>query len=281
MVYLDRGDSGALIVGAAFPTNQQPMGTTTYGGRVTLQGWGEGVATLGHTGDLFTGDGSINRTYTDTYNGTSSATPIVTAAVILTQQAAKEEFGTPLDAREIRQLVRATGTPEQVNPAFPFIHIGPLPNLQNALSRLDEADAKVTAIAGPDNAFRVEVENLGPSRVHDRTLNILLTRNTQCSTHLIGESAELCAPVDFPSGVDCAGFCAAYSCEVPEVRYNRDPLTLSPLNDPFELQWVCEETQLSAAPLNVSAWIDAGGQVDPVANNNQATVQSGSCSPSY
>ena len=71
-------DSGAVMVGAGTPTGRIAEWFTNYGSRVDLEGWGSSVTTTGY-GDLWnTGPDS---TYTAGFNGTSSATPIVTGSV--------------------------------------------------------------------------------------------------------------------------------------------------------------------------------------------------------
>ena len=73
--------SGAIIAGAGEECNSlRPTGAlsfSTYGKRVNLQGWGDCVTTTGY-GGLY--DGGPKALYTDSFNGTSSATPVVTGA---------------------------------------------------------------------------------------------------------------------------------------------------------------------------------------------------------
>ena len=108
-------DSGAIIVGAggiaAGQGDRSRMDFSSFGSTVDLQGWGEGVVTAGY-GDLFSTDGA-NSFYTATFNGTSSATPVVAGACAVLQGDQKATNGgsvlTPFEAREI---LRATGPPQ-------------------------------------------------------------------------------------------------------------------------------------------------------------------------
>jgi hypothetical protein len=134
----DYDDSGTIIVGAGASTlNTHPhsrLSFSDYGTRVNCQGWGEDVVTTGE-GDLY--DGGANAEYTDTFGGTSSATPIVAGVVACLQGAAIQAFGAPLPPATIRNLLAdpANGTPQADSPAFPAAsyHIGPLPDLRRIL----------------------------------------------------------------------------------------------------------------------------------------------------
>ena len=82
-------DSGAILVGAGAPPpgthgrdhgpDRSRLDFSNFGARVDAQGWGEEVTTCGY-GDL---QGGTNEDlwYTDTFSGTSSASPIVVGAL--------------------------------------------------------------------------------------------------------------------------------------------------------------------------------------------------------
>jgi subtilisin family serine protease len=158
-VFNDTGlqkDSGAIVVGAGVPpTNhvdfdgfgaQLPsyasLGVprsriffSNYGKIVNVQGWGWHVTTLGY-GDA-QGGASENTWYTLRFSGTSSASPIVTGAVACLQGRAKAKNGTPLTPKKVRDILIATGTPQQAGPGVPLAqHIGPQPNLVAAMKRV-------------------------------------------------------------------------------------------------------------------------------------------------
>ncbi len=133
-------NSHAIMCGAGAPANQfanfgiarHRLSFSNYGERVNLQGYGGGVTTTGY-GDL-QGGASANTWFTNSFNGTSSASPIVTGAVIAIQSVYKAASGgATLDADEIRTIFYATGSPQQ---ADTLQHIGPLPNLREALDSL-------------------------------------------------------------------------------------------------------------------------------------------------
>lgn len=128
-------DSGAIIVGAGGPPragydDRARLDFSNYGGRVDVQGWGRKVATLDY-GDLQRCAGA-DRHYTNEFAGTSSASPIVAGAAILVQSYAKQQ-GRTLTPREVRDLLRATGTPQSSDLSQ---QIGPRPDLARALPTL-------------------------------------------------------------------------------------------------------------------------------------------------
>lgn len=128
--YRARGNSGAFIVGAG-DSSRSRYSFSTYGSRVDLQGLGGGVASLGYSWQVYGGD--HNQAYTNSFSGTSSATPIVTGATVLVQSLAAETIGRRLTPVEMRQLLVATGRPQSGSVAQ---KIGPLPDLSAALGEL-------------------------------------------------------------------------------------------------------------------------------------------------
>ena len=68
-------DSGAIIVGAGHAETRERLSFSSYGQRVDLQGWGHRVTTTGYGGLFDPSD--IRQRYTSSFNGTSSASPIV------------------------------------------------------------------------------------------------------------------------------------------------------------------------------------------------------------
>jgi hypothetical protein len=130
--YMQRGDSGAIIVGAGSNTfNHNKLGFSTYGSRVNLQGWGTSVFTLGY-GHFAEYAGDKNQRYTDRFGGTSSASPFVASACAIIQQAALDLLGHVLTPLELRDLLIQTGVP-QISGG----HIGPFPDLKEAIAAID------------------------------------------------------------------------------------------------------------------------------------------------
>jgi Subtilase family len=134
--YLLRGDNFSIIVGAGVnDTNHQAASFSTYGSRVNLQGWGQGVFTLGYGSTAATtlGDGwpagpaDVNQRYTSGFNGTSSATPIVASAAAAVQSLGVQKLGRRLKPAEMRRLLVLTGVPQGTGN-----HIGPLPDVYAA-----------------------------------------------------------------------------------------------------------------------------------------------------
>lgn len=119
---LTKNDSGCIMVGAG-DADLERLGFSNYGTRIDAFGFGESVTTTGY-GDLF--NGGDNRTYTSSFNGTSSATPIVAGAIAVVSSIAKAK-GRILKASEIRAALRATGAPQ--GSATKSRRIGNLPDI--------------------------------------------------------------------------------------------------------------------------------------------------------
>ena len=107
-------DSGAIMVGASVNSTGARQGFSCHGARIDANGWGDGVVTTGYTPDLFSVAGDPRQDYTATFGGTSSAAPMVAAAVIALRGAALAQLA-PADAARvdgpmIRSLLRSTGT---------------------------------------------------------------------------------------------------------------------------------------------------------------------------
>ena len=139
--------SGAVVVGAGAPPpgthgrNDGPdrsrLGFSNYGRRVDCQGWGREVTTTGY-GNL---QGGTNEDlwYTDTFSGTSSASPIVVGALGCTQGVMRRQGGLLTPARAIAAL-RATGSPQQDAPGRPATQrIGHRPNLRQLIPHVANA----------------------------------------------------------------------------------------------------------------------------------------------
>lgn len=155
--YMARGDSGAIIVGAGSAnTSHSKLGFSTYGSRVNVQGWGQGVFTLGYSESWVPG-GGVNQRYTSGFSGTSSATPMAASCAIALQSLAVERLGHRLGPLEIRQILMNTGIPQGSGG-----HIGPLPDMVKAANYIrllgdlncdgrvdfDDIDAFVLALSG-------------------------------------------------------------------------------------------------------------------------------------
>jgi hypothetical protein len=131
--------SGAIIVGAG----QCPPGThgratlpdrsrcdfSNWGSRVDVQGWGVEVTTTGY--GYLQGGSSQDVWYTDTFNGTSSASPVVTGALISVQGVLKARGRRLLTSPEARTLLRGCGSAQQDEPSRPARQrIGNRPDLR-------------------------------------------------------------------------------------------------------------------------------------------------------
>ncbi|MFI0479731.1 FG-GAP-like repeat-containing protein [Actinomadura sp. 9N215] len=134
--------SGAVLVGAGAPPpgthgvdwgpDRSRLGFSNFGARVDAQGWGSEVTTTGY-GDL-QGGSDPDLWYTNSFNGTSSASPIVVGALAATQGVLAARGHRRLTSGHARWLVRATGSPQQDAPDRPSSQrIGNRPNLRELI----------------------------------------------------------------------------------------------------------------------------------------------------
>lgn len=143
-------DCGAIIVGAGAPppgtnggnwgVDRSRLGFSNYGSCVDAQGWGSGVTTTGY-GDVHgTNAANKNEWYTHTFNGTSSASPIVTG-VVASLQGVQRAAGRPLvTPSRMRQLLRSTGSAQQAGASAPVTQrIGNRPNLRQLIQQVQTA----------------------------------------------------------------------------------------------------------------------------------------------
>lgn len=131
--YNARGNSGAIIVGAGSANaTHSILSFSTYGSRVNLQGWGQGVMAAGY-GSYVQYDNDYNRTYA-WFSGTSSATPVVASAFALVQSYYKQKTGNYASTQEILTLLKTTGIPQGGDLSK---QIGPFPNVKNAIQKVE------------------------------------------------------------------------------------------------------------------------------------------------
>lgn len=135
--------SGAVVVGAGAPppgthgSNWGPdrsrLDFSNHGRRVDVQGWGREVTSTGY-GDL-QGGSDADLWYTDRFSGTSSASPIVVGALACVQGVLRARGRIPLTPARARDLLRATGSPQQDAPGRPATQrIGNRPDLRQLIA---------------------------------------------------------------------------------------------------------------------------------------------------
>lgn len=149
----DRGvrDSGAIICGATSGASLEPASFTNYGSRVDLHGWGYDVVTCGY-GWLQGDPLPETQWYTDGFSGTSSASPIVTGSVASLVGMVEARFGLSPDARLARDILVATGTPQEGTK-----HIGPRPDLLAAWNLASGGIGRIEgAVTDADTGLPVE-----------------------------------------------------------------------------------------------------------------------------
>lgn len=120
-------DSGAIMVGAASSASPHTrMWFSNFGSRIDCYAWGENVDTCSSNS---TGSTTM---YTGTFNGTSSASPIITGAALAIQGITETSLGYRFNPRQLRAILSdpANGTASN-NPATD--RIGVMPNLRTIL----------------------------------------------------------------------------------------------------------------------------------------------------
>lgn len=159
-------DSGSILVGAGAPppnthgrshgTDRSRLGFSNYGSAVDAQGWGREVTTTGY-GGLWKDPADPNnrdKWFTDTFSGTSSASPIVVGALGCVQGYLKAHGRVPLTPSRARQLLRSTGSLQQSTIGRPASQrIGNRPNLRQMIAAVRSTNSWVgTQFTGRLNA---------------------------------------------------------------------------------------------------------------------------------
>ncbi|MBN2175865.1 MAG: S8 family serine peptidase [Bacteroidales bacterium] len=165
------GNSGAIIVGAGgaytggtyMEGDLQRLSFSSYGQRFDLQGWGENVVTTGY-GDLYSSDG-VNYYYTNTFSGTSSASPIVAGAVACAQGYYLANISsTPFSPSAMRSHLATYGTAQVIPPSG---NIGPRPDLYNAIINFPPPTTDYDWGDTPDGPYPTLASSGGPSHLMD------------------------------------------------------------------------------------------------------------------
>jgi subtilisin family serine protease len=137
-----KNDCGSILVGAGAPWGDRfgparsRLTFSNYGARFDCQAGGETIVTAGY-GDLW-GAGDKNRAYTGRFMGTSSAAPLVAAAVGCLQGAHKAARGYPIPPLDVRSAIANIGSPQQAASNSPTSQrIGPQPDLRALMSAFD------------------------------------------------------------------------------------------------------------------------------------------------
>ncbi|WP_083189465.1 carbohydrate-binding protein [Paenibacillus sp. KS1] len=166
----DFKDSGAILVGAGSSTAPHyKLGFSSHGNRIDAYGIGENVATLSSTSTASTTG------YTDYFNGTSSASPVIVGSILQLQGIAKAKFGVPYSPDEVRRILRwlpfNTPTSDLAND-----RIGTLPNLQQIITNLPTPGAVPTDTEAP----------LAPTNLVVNTTSGTASLNWTASTDNVG-----------------------------------------------------------------------------------------------
>jgi subtilisin family serine protease len=131
-----RLDSGAILVGAgnAPGCDTEPARSRTwfsnYGSRVDVQAWGECVVTTGYK-EL---QNLPNANYTNTFSGTSSASPIIAGAAAVLSSLTEARTGTAASPSKVRSALKTGGSP-QTSGTYNG-NIGSMPDLGYAMTAM-------------------------------------------------------------------------------------------------------------------------------------------------
>lgn len=127
----DYGDSGGILVGSCVSSTGRRRHSSNYGHYASLiNSWGDSVTTTGY-GKL-QDKPDHNRDYTDSYNGTSSATPLCAGALALLQSHAKKH-GVLLTPETMKLVLERSNYTEGV-----VDKIGTRPNVEQLITIIDE-----------------------------------------------------------------------------------------------------------------------------------------------
>ncbi|WP_410991109.1 S8 family serine peptidase [Bacillus cereus] len=170
---LTQDNSGAIMVGAANPNQNRARsnwgynnqtgenGGSNHGSRVDVFAWGDNVTTLTSKNTWDTAS------YTHSFNGTSSATPIISGAVLAIQGIAKEKYGKPYTPAQIKAMLKdPTGQPTlSANPEFD--RIGVMPNLKGIIDNLIQTDKYIPdgAISNPEFSSMPNPQPINPGGI--------------------------------------------------------------------------------------------------------------------
>jgi hypothetical protein len=138
-------DSGAIMVGAGTPTTRVAEYFTNYGTRMDVHAWGSEIVTTGY-GDLHDG-GTLQTRYTQSFGGTSGASPMITGSALALQGISKTNYGVVMTPVVLRALLHDTGIPHN----DPVKEIGPRPDLAVAVGGI------IDPAAAPDGRASSEL----------------------------------------------------------------------------------------------------------------------------
>ena len=278
-------DSGAIIVGASDSAGLGiPECFTNFGPRVNVRSWGDSVGSIGFGDDAtLKANGNDNRQwYTRLFNGTSSASPIVTGVAALVQ-GTRAAVGLPkLSSTQMRSLLVSTGVPQSGGVA-----IGPQPDLRAVITSFipDEAmfvsQSAAPGTVTPKGTFTVKVQfqnSGGAAWTGDHTMAVSTgSGNTvwQSQPFTLGTTASPVMPGDnltenfsIMAPVATGTYTLAF-----EVRKNTQVLAVSP---PQTVVVVSANTTFDNASLTVSAPGSVGAntsvQATATATNNGTTT---------
>jgi len=174
-------DSGAVLVGAGGPPrgpepDRSRLAFSNWGSAIDAQAWGKGVATTGGLGpgaDRKRPGEREDRWYTERFNGTSSAAPIVAGALACVQGVLRAAGRRPLDSAQARRALRETGSPQRPAAGGSLERIGNRPDvgrlIEWAMERAPRADETPTERRRQGMRVTITIEDGDGSTVWEAT----------------------------------------------------------------------------------------------------------------
>ncbi|MGV6852856.1 MAG: chitobiase/beta-hexosaminidase C-terminal domain-containing protein [bacterium] len=150
-------DSGAILVGAAKSginpndTALTPQNFSSYGSRIDVFAWGDTVVSTGY-GSLWNNDG-VNQQYS-LFSGTSSASPLITSAVVIAQGLYTRVNGVEASSSLIRNLLRNNG-----RNSVGSRDIGVMPDMQLLVNSIaSNASTPVLQVGTPGGNYNLPMQ---------------------------------------------------------------------------------------------------------------------------
>ncbi|WP_224557959.1 S8 family serine peptidase [Pectobacterium versatile] len=189
-VMTNYGDNGSMLVGACTHNSGRRVGFSNYGHETSLiNSWGDwSVATTGYGG--LQSDG-VNRSYTGTYSGTSSATPLCSGAIALLQDYSRKKYNSILSPWKMREIISQSDYNEGVSDG-----IGHRPNINYLLQKIDIINSHSIANKYPNNFI---------NNAYCILLNLYTDKNSEDNFEFNYDE----------SNIDSVGFICAYKEQGP------------------------------------------------------------------
>jgi hypothetical protein len=219
-------DCGAIVVGAGAPppgthgrnhgADRSRLDFSNFGALIDAQGWGREVTSTGY-GNL-QGGGDARFWYTETFSGTSSASPIVVGALGCLQGALRAAGKPAMTPANARAWLRAAGSPQQDQPGRPATQrIGTRPDLRQLVQahvkarfladKIGLKDAKMEKIESKDvkDAAKEKIESKELKREKIEKVEIKEGKREKVEIKELREKDQISDRKELIEGIDVKG----------------------------------------------------------------------------